>query len=176
MKIVFFGSGYYTIPIIEKLRDVGLVLVVTVEGEGELIDYLKKEKIPYLYSRLVNKNELSKIQDLEPDLGVLASFGAFIPKSVIESFPRGILNIHPSLLPKHKGPSPIQYTILDGIRHTGISIIKLDDQIDHGPILLQRSFLLRGKETLKSATERMFLEGADMIYEVIQKMEHGLPI
>lgn len=179
-KIVFFGSGYYTIPIIERLRNQGLVLVVTIEQQGKLTDYLKKEKIPYLYSGLKDQDQSAswrtKIEDLQPDLGVLASYGALIPKKVIEIFQYGILNIHPSLLPKYKGPSPIQYAILDGERNTGISIIKLDDQIDHGPILLQKPFNLAEKDTLKNATELMFREGGDMIYELIQKMRSGLSI
>lgn len=176
MKIVFFGSGYYTIPVIEKLRGSGLVLVVTIEVEGKLIDYLRKEDIPYLYSHLNNEKDIKKVQDLKPDVGVLASYGAFIPKKIIGLFPLGILNIHPSLLPKYKGPSPIQYAILDGEKNTGVSIIKLDDKIDHGPIISQKPFKIGEKDTLKNATELMFSEGADMIYEIIQKMLKGLLI
>lgn len=176
MKIVFFGSGYYVIPVIERLRGQGLALVVTIEREGKLIDFLKKEKIPYLYSHLKDEKDISKIRDLKPDIGVLASYGAFIPQSIINLFPQGILNIHPSLLPRYKGPSPIQYTILDGVRHTGVSIIKLDDQIDHGPILLQKPVVFGEHETLQTATESMFETGADMISILIQKLDKGLVV
>ncbi len=172
-RIVFFGSGFYTIPIIKKLENHGLVFVVTTEPEGKLTNYLKANKIPYLYSKLKDASDISRIKDLKPDIGVLASFGAIIPKKVIELFPLGILNIHPSLLPKYKGPSPIQYAILDGIEKTGVTIIKLDNQVDHGPILLQKTFKLGAKETLQHATQLMFSLGADMIQEVIQKIELG---
>lgn len=176
MKIIFFGSGYYVIPVIERLKDQGLVLVVTIEKEGKLVDYLKKEQIPYFYSHLKDEKDIKEIEDRKPDLGVLASYGAFIPKKIIESFPLGILNIHPSMLPKYKGPSPIQYAILDGVKHTGVSIIKLDDQIDHGPILSQKRFTIGEKDTLQHATELMFSTGADMIYEIVQKISKGLKV
>src|SRR3990167_8072935 len=117
-RIVFFGSGYYTLPIIEKLKDEGLVLVVTTEPQGKFIDYLKKHNIPFFYSKFKNPEDIKRIEELKPDIGILASFGAFIPQKVIDLFPLGILNIHPSLLPQFKGPSPIQYTILAGIEES----------------------------------------------------------
>lgn len=175
-KIVFFGSGYFVIPVIEKLKDTGLKLVITHESKGRLINYLKKHNIPYISSDLKDSLVISKIQDLKPDIGVLASFGAFIPQEVIDLFPLGILNIHPSLLPKLKGPSPIQYTILSGNTTAGITVIKLDDQIDHGPIAIQKEVHLNGSETLESLTELMFYEGAALIKELVQKMENGQKI
>jgi methionyl-tRNA formyltransferase len=193
-KIVFFGSGYYTIPIVEVLKDQGLIFVVTTENEGKfksassqaslkdvssqasLIDYLKSRGIPFFYSRLKNSEDVNRIQNLKPDLGVLASYGAIIPKEIIEIFPLGILNIHPSLLPKYKGPSPIQFTILDGNTTTGVSVIKLDDQVDHGPIIKQEKIELKGNETLKKLTELLFLEGSKLINGIVQKINQGLEI
>lgn len=175
-KIVFFGSGYYTIPIIEKLKDEGLILVVTTEPKGHLIDYLGKHKVPFLYSRLKSTEDIKKIQDIKPDLGVLASFGAILPKQIIDLFPMGILNIHPSLLPKYKGSSPIQFTILDGINVSGVSVIKLDDKVDHGSIVTQKEVKLTGNETLESLTELMFEKGSELIYKIVQDINNGLKI
>lgn len=170
MKIVFFGSGAYTIPTVEKLKDKGLVLVVTSESEGELARYVKREKIPYIISRLKNSEDIQKIKDLEPDLGVLASYGAILPNILLELFPLGILNIHPSLLPKYKGPSPVQTTILNGDTETGATIITLDDQVDHGPIVEQKVVKLTGSETQEDLTQLLFLEGAKMIDKVVQNL------
>lgn len=175
-RIVFFGSGYYVIPVVAALKDFGLELVITTEPEGEFVNYLKKEKINFIYSKLKDQKDFETIQISKPDIGVLASFGAIIPQQVINLFPKGILNIHPSLLPKYKGPSPVQYAILNGERETGVSIIKLDDQVDHGPIITQKTFKLTGLENTKNLTELLFVMGANMIQEVILKVSDGLTL
>lgn len=175
-KIVFFGSGYFVIPVIKILQDQGLLLVVTNEPKGRLVDYLKKYNIPYIYSDLKNASDISKIIDLKPDIGVLASFGAFVPKKVIDAFPQGILNIHPSLLPKFKGPSPIQFTILSGDSTTGVTIIQLDNELDHGPIVLQKEVKISGLETSQELLESLFLEGAELIKKIIQDVSNGKEI
>ncbi len=175
-KIVFFGSGYFVIPVIKVLQDQGLVLVVTNEPKGRLIDYLKKYNIPYIYSDLKKSEDISQITDLKPDIGVLASFGAFVPQKVIDAFPLGILNIHPSLLPKFKGPSPIQFTILSGDTTTGVTIIQLDNELDHGPIIAQEEVSLSGSETSQELLESLFNTGAEMMEKVVQEIDNGLPI
>ncbi|PIT89057.1 MAG: hypothetical protein COU27_02350 [Candidatus Levybacteria bacterium CG10_big_fil_rev_8_21_14_0_10_36_7] len=175
-RIIFFGSGYYVIPIVEKLLQHNLLLVVTTEIEGKFVNYLRSNNIPFVQSKLKAPEDINKITELTPTLGILASYGAIIPTAVIDLFPNGILNIHPSLLPKYKGPSPIQYAILDGAKKTGITIIKLDDQVDHGPIILQKETSLDNTETLKNLTEKLFFSGAEMIQEIIQKLENGLSL
>ena len=183
-RIIFFGSGYYVIPIVEKLLKHNLLFVVTTEidppsrkapeGQGEsLIGYLKANNIPFIHSKLKTPEEINKITELAPTLGILASYGAFIPQGVIDLFPLGIFNIHPSLLPKYKGPSPIQYTILNGEKEGGVTVIKLDNEIDHGPILAQKAVSLDGNETLQSLTEKLFAVGSEMIEEIVQKVENG---
>src|SRR3989344_28486 len=175
-RVFFFGSGYYTIPIVEKIKEHGLVLVVTTDPAGEFVDYLKKENIPYIYSKLKKEEDILRIKGVEPDLGILASYGAIIPREILYLFLKGILNIHPSLLPKYKGPSPVQYAILNGDTKSGTTIIKLDEKIDHGPIVEQEEIALFGNETLKNLTEKLFTIGREMIIEIVQKIEDGLPI
>lgn len=175
-RIIFFGSGYYVIPIVEKLLERGLKLVVTTEVEGKFVTYLEKNNIPFIQSRLKDKKDIEKIEQLKPTLGVLASFGAIIPKKIIGIFPNGIFNIHPSLLPKYKGPSPVQFTILNGDKKSGTTIIKLDDKVDHGPILGQIEISLNGDETMLILTEKLFFLGASLIEKIIQKLEKGLEL
>ena len=172
-KIVFFGSGDYVIPIVEKLKTHGLELVVTTEPQGKFTDYLKKENIPYIYSKLKKEEDTGKVLGSNTTLGILASYGAIIPKKIIDFFPLGILNIHPSLLPKYKGPSPVQFTILNGDKVGGVSIIKLDDKVDHGPIILQKEVILEGNETLQTLTKKLFYEGSNLIEKIVQKIENG---
>lgn len=176
-RIVFFGSGYYVIPIVERLYEYGLALVVTTESKnGKLSKFCKANNIECKSVSSFSENLKSYILNLKPKVAVLASFGAIIPKDVIELFPQGILNIHPSLLPKYKGPSPVQYTILNGDKITGTTVIKLDEEIDHGPIIAQEKLGLDGSETYQGLTEKLFKVGAEMIIKIIQKIEHGSKI
>lgn len=175
-KIVFFGSGYYVIPVVKKLLDHGLDLVITTEkdSDSELFKFCNENKIKVITAQ--TNSDLINHQSLitNHDLAVLASYGAIIPKKIIKLFPLGIINIHPSLLPKYKGPSPIQFTISCGDKQTGVTIIKLDDKVDHGPILAQKVIKLFGNETLKILTEELFLQASNLIQEIVQKIENGL--
>jgi methionyl-tRNA formyltransferase len=177
--IVFFGSGSYSIPVVEMLHQHGLKLVLTTETSGPLVSFLEKNTIPYLSTKVTGdlpadrqefKKELwQKVKDVQPTLGVLASFGAIIPQDIIDIFPQGIWNIHPSLLPKFKGPSPIQYTLLSGDTETGVTIISLDEQVDHGPILAQEKLSITGTETTKELLNTLFTKGADLIKKLLQQ-------
>jgi len=173
VKTVFFGSGIYTIPIVEMLKKHGLVYSVTTEKEEKLIGYLKKNNIPFLSSNLKSQKSIQIIKEIKPDIGVLASYGALIPELIIENFKFGILNIHPSLLPKYKGPSPIQTTILNGDKTTGVTIIKLDDKIDHGPIAMQEKVELKGNETAGHLKNKLFAKGSQMMEKLLEKIERG---
>jgi len=173
MKIVFFGSGTYTIPIIEMLLQHGLSLIVTTEKEGAYINFLKKLPVPFLMTNLKSPEDIKTIEAIGADVAVLASYGAIIPQHVLDLFPHGILNVHPSLLPLQRGPSPIQSTILAGDTKTAVTIIKLDHKVDHGPILLQKEVELVGTETGKQLKKDLFAKGAALIEHLIIKLEKG---
>ncbi len=166
---VFFGTGEYTIPVIEMLKSRGLVMVVTTDTAGAVAKYSRKNNIPLLVSNLKNSFDLAAVRALHPSLGVLASYGAIVSQDVIDIFPKGILNIHPSLLPKYKGPSPIQNAILNGDTVTGVSIILLDSEVDHGPVVLQREVRLQGDETTEDLKNSLFFLGSEMVCEIIDK-------
>ena len=171
--IIFFGSGDYTIPIVEKLINHNLKLVVSIEKESKLEKFCESKGIDFITDNLKDENTKKRIQNLNPSIAILASYGAYIPKNVINTFKNGIINIHPSLLPKWKGPSPIQYTLLNSDTQTGVTLIKLDNEIDHGPILSQEKFDLKGTETTKELLDILFSQGAEMIKKIIVKLENG---
>lgn len=173
LKTVFFGSGEYTIPVVKMLQSHGLGLVITTETEGKFYNYLKDNSIPHLVTHLKDPNDIKKIQEIGAEIGVLGSYGAIVPNKVIHAFPHGIINIHPSLLPIYKGPSPVQYAIKNGDKVTGVTIISLDDQIDHGVILSQKEYALHGTETLEELKKELFKIGSEMIEELLQKPENG---
>ena len=86
-----------------------------------------------------DKTELLEIvKNLQPDLAVTAAFGMIFPKEILEIPKYGFINVHPSLLPKYRGPTPIQTAILNGDKETGVSLFLIDEEMDHGPILAKR--------------------------------------
>lgn len=172
-KIIFFGSGEYTIPVVKKLLNHGLDLVVTTEKTGELINFCKKNGIEFISVSSASDLTTHKSEIINHSLGVLASYGAIIPSEILNLFEHGIINIHPSLLPKHKGPSPIQYTLLNGEKTTGVTLIKLDSDVDHGPILSQKKYELKGTETTKDLLDTLFELGAEMVEELVIKLENS---
>lgn len=175
MNVVFFGSSHYVIPVIREVKNnFDLSLVVTTEKSpaDPIRKFCNESKVCcYIAANFWHKNLIEKIKEIKPDIGVLGSFGGIIPKEILDLFPNGILNIHPSLLPKYRGPSPVQTAILNGDGKTGVSIIKLDEKVDHGPILAQKEGSISDRDTAETLYNRLFKKGAQMITSIIQSIE-----
>lgn len=175
MKIIFFGTPYYVVPILKKLKKYHEIVAVVTQspklaGRKQLktysaVDSFAHEKhIPIFY-------DFEKLPEAE--LGVCASFGNIIPQSVIKHFPLGILNIHPSLLPKYRGASPVSEAIKNGDTLTGVSIIKMDEKMDHGPIVTQFKEEIAKDDTTQSLRDRLFEKSADVLVELIEPYLKG---
>ncbi|MBU0998351.1 methionyl-tRNA formyltransferase, partial [Patescibacteria group bacterium] len=150
MKIVFFGTPAFCLPILNKIQkkfklnphDIPIVAVITQKpkpvGRKEFITYSAvdtwafKRKVPVFYS----VEDFLK-ENIRADLGIVVAYGKILSEKIIKYFPYGILNIHPSLLPKYRGASPLQAAIASGDLETGATIIKIDEKMDHGPIVSQ---------------------------------------
>ena len=179
IKIIFFGASSYVLPIIEILRKkFELELVITTEKNGNesLIKYCKLNKIPY--SSVLSKDELLKLVNgqssiINRQLGIVADFGIIIPKEVLESFTYGILNIHPSLLPKHRGSTPIQTAILNGDKKTGVTFIRMDEKVDHGPIIYQFEEEILETDTFETLAKKLFERASDSLASVITRYNDG---
>jgi len=175
-KIIFFGSSAYVIPVIKTLKEnFNLILVVTTEkNDGVVPIFCAKNKIECLsVSTLSEVNLKSKILNLKSQVAVVADFGLIIPKGILNSFPKGIINIHPSLLPKYRGPSPVQTAILNGEKITGVSIIKIDEAVDHGPILGQVKDSILDTDTAETLYERLFEKGTHLLLKVLKSYHDG---
>jgi len=109
----------------------------------------------------------AQLAALEPDLIVVAAYGKILPPQVLAIPPKGCLNLHPSLLPKYRGPSPVVAAILDGLEVTGVSIMLLDQGMDTGPILAQRPCPIAPQDTAESLTYRLFQLGAELLKETL---------
>lgn len=116
---------------------------------------------------------IPKIIALQPVVGILASYGKIIPSSVLDLFTPGIINVHPSLLPKYRGSSPIEAAILNGDNETGVSIIKLVAAMDAGPIYAQETYTLNGTETKPELYGLLAEFGADLLVHVLPDILNG---
>lgn len=109
----------------------------------------------------------------EADLGVVAAYGKILKKEELNTPKYGLINVHPSLLPKYRGPSPIQAAILNGDKVSGITIIKMDEEVDHGPIIYQESVELSSIDTFDTLSKKMFLRAAEILPQLIEDFRKG---
>ena len=129
----------------------------------------KAANIPVFFSK--NSDEiLETIQQYDADVAVLASYGKIIPERIINAFPGGIINIHPSLLPKYRGTTPIESALLNGDTETGVSVMRLVKAMDAGNILAQVKVKITPDTTKQSLYEELAQAGANALIEVLPKV------
>jgi methionyl-tRNA formyltransferase len=129
----------------------------------------KAANIPVFFSK--NSDEiLETIQRYDADVAVLASYGKIIPERIINAFPGGIINIHPSLLPKYRGTTPIESALLNGDTETGVSVMRLVKAMDAGNILAQVKVKITPDTTKQSLYEELAQAGANALIEVLPKV------
>ncbi len=107
------------------------------------------------------------------DLAVVAAYGRILTKSELEMPKFGAINVHPSLLPKYRGPSPIQAAILNGDKITGITIIKMDEEVDHGPIIYQEELELSNIDNFDTLSKKCFQRSAEILPQIIEDFVSG---
>lgn len=183
-KIVFFGTEGESALVLEKLIDNNFEISAVItkpdspRGRGQQIDspMVKKLAIKSSIAVLQPKELLemsSWISKNKPDTGILVSYGKIIPQKIIDLFPLGIINIHPSLLPKYRGPSPIETAILNGDEVTGVSLMALSAEMDAGPVYAQEKVALDGSETSPDLYEKLFTVGSNLLIDNIDKIVKG---
>ena len=107
----------------------------------------------------------AQLAELSPDVIVVAAYGRFLPTLVLELPPHGCLNLHPSLLPRHRGPSPVATAILEGDESTGVSLMLLDEDMDTGPVIAATEVEMTGQETAGELTDALFELGGALLEE-----------
>jgi len=176
MKIIFFGASRFVLPVIEKLRQqFELCLVVTTEKnlDDAVPEFCLKNNISYISVSKFDDGIIERIKHVGVPVGVLACFGLILPKRILDIFPMGILNIHPSLLPKYRGSLPVQTAILNGDTETGVTIIKLDEEMDHGGILGQEKDIIQSGDTTESLQMRLFEKGGEIVSQMLTDYAKG---
>ncbi len=116
---------------------------------------------------------IAQLKKMKPEIAVLVAYGKIIPQSIIDIFPSGIINIHPSLLPLHRGPIPIESVILSGEQQTGFSIMQLTKGMDSGPIYKQKEVLLKGNESKQELADLLLEQSSELIIEILPDILSG---
>jgi methionyl-tRNA formyltransferase len=180
-RTIFIGSGSFGVETLRRLdahNEVELVGVVTAPPRpsgrhGALtatpIDTASQDvglRSILRPERLRAPESVAAVLALEPGLAVLADYGQIVPLPIL-ALEHGALNVHPSLLPRHRGATPVQATILAGDPETGVTLMKMDEGLDTGPIVAQRRVPLEGTEAAPGLEERLAGEGADVVSECL---------
>jgi methionyl-tRNA formyltransferase len=182
-KIIFFGTSEFAVPALEALfnagYEIGAVITTPDEPVGRKqiltpppVKVSAKKLGLKIFQPLRLDSEFLKILQttnykLPTILGIVASYSKIIPGEIIDSFPLGILNIHPSLLPKYRGPSPIQTQILNGETEIGVSIIKIDELVDHGPIVAEQESRIMNHELFEDVQNKLSRIGANLLVKIL---------
>lgn len=184
MKIVFMGTPDFSAVVLEKLNSVYPVSAVVTGldkpvGRGYQLKpsplKVKAEElgIPVLQYEKVSREGIDDIRAIEPDVIVTAAFGQILSESFLAIPKFAVLNVHASLLPKYRGSSPIQWSILNGDEYTGITIMKTVKAVDAGDMLLQKKTKIGEKETAGELFDRLAILGGEAIVEALKLVENG---
>lgn len=184
MKIVFMGTPDFSAVVLEKLNSVYPVSAVVTGldkpvGRGyNLAPSPLKVKaielgIPVLQYAKVSREGLDDIRALQPDIIVTAAFGQILSDAFLAIPKFAVLNVHASLLPKYRGSSPIQWSIINGDEKTGITIMKTVKAVDAGDVLLEKETEIGNKETAGELFDRLAILGGEAIVEAISLVECG---
>lgn len=137
--------------------------------ELEIANIANQNNIPLLLpDKLLDIKE--QLKSYNASIGVLVAYGKLIPQEIIDIFPNGIINIHPSLLPKHRGSTPIETTILNGDKKTGVTVMLLTKEMDAGPIYIQKTIQLRGDESKQELANNLSELGKDLLLQTLPKI------
>ena len=184
MKIVFFGNTKYSTVAAQILqRKIGLFLVVTIpdkpKGRSRKLapspvkQFALKNKLPLLTTDRLDESTIKKVAEIKPNFLVVSDYGLILPKKLLDLPKYAALNIHHSLLPKYRGPSPAPATILASEEKSGVSIIKMTEKVDAGDILAQEEYRLTKEETTDSLLTQLNTLGGQLIIGVIEKCLTG---
>ena len=187
MRIVFMGSPDFAVESLALLNNLTkheIVAVVTQpdrpKGRGQKVlmtavkAYALQAKLPVLQPVKVKTPEfMEELQKLAPDLIVVAAFGQFLSKAILELPKYGCINVHASLLPKYRGAAPIHYAILKGEKNSGVTIMQMDIGMDTGAMLDKVSVPIGQEMTMGELHDILKIKGANLLIEVVEAIKAG---
>ena len=188
MRVVFLGSPAFALSSLEALHtaEYDIALVVTQPdrpaGRGQkptpppVAAYAREHELPvWQTSTLRGRDAEERLSSVQPEAMALAAFAALVPHNILELAPRGILNVHPSVLPRYRGAAPIQAALLAGDTGTGVTILRLVQALDAGPILLQELVPISAEDDYVTLEPRLAAIGARLLLRALAEDPPGTP-
>ena len=178
-RVVFMGSGPFALPALEALDAHTTVVGVVTQPDraigrgrnvqrGLLAASADRLGLPVVQPTTFKDPEaVEAVRSFAPEVVVVASYGRILPRAVLEIPSRGSLNLHPSLLPRHRGPSPVAWTILSGDEVTAVTVMEMVSKMDAGPIVSQRRIAVAADDTTESLTRRLAVENSRLLLETL---------
>lgn len=180
MSIVFFGTPYFAVPSLKALlqakEDISLVVTQPdkQKGRGHILSSPPVKELalseglkvsqPY---KIKDEELFNEISNINPEFIIVVAYGKILPKSILDIPTKGCINVHASLLPKYRGAAPIQWALINGESITGVTTICMDEGLDTGDILLQKSITIEESDNSETLSRRLALLGAETLLETI---------
>lgn len=184
-KIIFFGTSDFAKDILKAIASEKYqILAVFTQPDkkvgrkqeikiGPVKEFSDKQKIPVFQPKKLGEEMIRKVKELNPELIIVAAYGRIIPKEILEVPACKSINVHPSMLPEFRGPSPIQNAVLAGKKETGISIMMMDEKMDHGDILAQTKIKIDPNESTEDLMKKTAPLSAKLLLETIPGWMEG---
>lgn len=186
MSLVFMGTPDFAVPVLDGLVQAGYSIggVYTQPdrptGRGQITEpspvkqYAANVGLSIYQPHTWQSSEtIRELLSINPEIIVVAAYGSILPRDAVNSPTHSFINVHPSLLPKYRGPAPVVSALLDGVSTTGVSLIVLEEKVDAGPVIAQRSVNVEESDTTEVLTNRLFVEGAKLLTEILPKWLAG---
>ncbi|MBW2560205.1 MAG: methionyl-tRNA formyltransferase [Deltaproteobacteria bacterium] len=180
-KILFMGTPVFAVPSLKALAEAGYNIIGAVTQPDRPKGRGRRPVPPPVKTcalemglevcqpdRVRDGDFLETFRELSPDMVVLAAFGQILPREIIDLPRLGCLNVHPSLLPRYRGAAPINWSIINGDRETGVTIMLMDEGVDSGDILLQEEVAIDPDDTFDDLHETLSTMGAELLVRAIR--------
>ncbi|HEY4496646.1 MAG TPA: methionyl-tRNA formyltransferase [Candidatus Paceibacterota bacterium] len=192
MHYIFFGSPRFAEIVLDKLitngfiptalvcnpdRPVGRKKIITPPATKQLVERLitidkQSINVEILQPETIDQSFLNRLRQLKADFFIVAAYAKILPKELLDIPFRGVIGVHPSLLPKYRGSSPIQSVLLSGKEETGVSLYLMDEKMDHGPVLKTDNLEIKNQNYLELEKDLAWL-GGDMLVEMLPRFIRG---
>ncbi|MGA7614266.1 MAG: methionyl-tRNA formyltransferase [Thermoanaerobaculia bacterium] len=189
MKVVFFGTPEFAVPALAALiGSKHRVVCVAAQPDRPAGRGMKLQKPPVAQlaieasiplmqpEKIRNEEFLDAIRGFGPDLGVVVAYGKILPQALLDVPRHGFVNVHASLLPKYRGAAPIQRAIQNGEAVTGVTIMRVDAELDHGPVFAMQSIPIGTDERTPSLAAKLAEAGGPLLLETIDRLEAGTAV
>lgn len=187
MRVVFFGTPRFAVPSLSALLESGFDVSLAVTQPDRPVgrsgrprpspvaELARARGIPVAKPRRIRGNAafLAELGNARPDAIVVVAYGKLLPPEILGLPPKGCVNLHASLLPRHRGATPVSAAILAGDSETGVATMKIVEELDAGPVYLVRKAAIGDREDAASLSERLAVIGADLLVETLRGIDSG---